>query len=73
MPQWTTTRSEEAMSKILKFSTQGVRRTQRPIGPDEAMGAIVFFTGVRFERQVEIAEDTTPASDGAKSGRRRKA
>jgi hypothetical protein len=51
-----------ALGQVLPFPAPRERRPGVAIGPDEVRGQILFFTGVRYERQAE-----TPPR-GAKNG-----
>lgn len=58
-------------STVIPFRMPATRST---LGGDEPRGEILFFTGVRYERQVEpTPEPSKPnVSDGPSGGRRRR-
>lgn len=56
---------------IIAFPAVAHRPDRPALGPDEVRGQILFFTGVRYERQPEFSPEPY-ASKGQSRGRRRR-
>lgn len=67
-------RDEKSSAAILPFRSLASRTPRRNPAAGEARGAILLFTGVRYERQLEPgpAPSDAPLSAGRPGGRRRR-
>lgn len=58
--------------RIIPFPEPSDRRIREPLAADEPRGAILLFTGVRYERLSEPNPEPSPALSHGRARRRRR-